>query len=602
MSSLHTKLKGLYLNTAKANCSIHESGRMSYDCLVLSNAYTLDYQELDENSRDISLDYDFYIFNYHNITMGWLDTKFIKQLPGLKATIVLEVAPNNPFLFCSKDDFDAYLVLDPTLQSIDTGIYPFPRPLEQSKFKYEYMEKEVPEIGTFGFATAGKGFDKVIDAVNKEFNKAVVNINIPKGDYVSQSLFDSLNNELKNHPTKKDVKVVITNHFFDKEQLIEWCAQNTLNVFLYNRNIQGLSATTDQAIASGRPLAVSTDNTFRHIHTYLAPYPFVSLKDSTAHSQETVLKIQQEWAPTNFARAFEKVLKDFKVSVIEKAGNKITLPKKVESQVAPIAEVKTFRFTKSDFVPPIVIKGVRKAFRKKAIQPSPSLPAPALVYKPLEPFTHYALHSFSQFNEDLLIDLLLGIKAKGIYVDVGANDPSFNSNTKRFYTRGWTGINIEPNKKAYDKIVEQRTNDVNLNVAVSEQEGELTFYNLSNDSTLSTLDYATAEMMADRLDLTISTTKVKTIPLEKILNENLNVATIDFMSIDAEGHDVSVLKSNNWEKYRPSLIIVESNHEFFEIRAFMDTKDYLHVFNNLYNAVFVDKRTQDKQLLSNLKW
>jgi hypothetical protein len=35
--------------------------------------------------------------------------------------------------------------------------------IRRTSSKIEYVEKEVPEIGTFGFATPGKGFDKVID-------------------------------------------------------------------------------------------------------------------------------------------------------------------------------------------------------------------------------------------------------------------------------------------------------------------------------------------------------------------------------------------------------------------------------------------------------
>jgi hypothetical protein len=185
-------LKGLFINTAKANCSIHESGKMCYDCLKLSDDYSIEYQEVDEAHRDISLDYDFFIFNYHAVTMGWLDTTYVKQLPGLKVTIVLEILPNDPFVMCSEIDFDAYIVLDPTLKSINQKVYVFPRPLEELHQKIEYVEKEVPEIGTFGFATPGKGFDKVIDAVNKEFDNAIVNINIPEGDYVSKKCMMSL--------------------------------------------------------------------------------------------------------------------------------------------------------------------------------------------------------------------------------------------------------------------------------------------------------------------------------------------------------------------------------------------------------------------------
>lgn len=595
MMQKNEKPQGLFLNTAKANCSIHESGRMCYDCLKLSEAYVLDYQEVDKDSRVISQKYDFYVFNYHAVTMRWLDTAALKALPGFKATVVLEVLPNNPFVMCPKGDFDAYLVLDPTLQSIETNVYPFPRPLERATKEYRYVQKEVPQIGTFGFATAGKGFDKVIDAVNEEFDKAVIKINIPKGDYVSREAFEKMNNALKNHPSKLGVDVVITNDFFGKEELIEWCAQNTLNVFLYNRNMPGLSATTDQAITSGRPLAVSTNPTFRHLHTYLTPYPFKSLQASIDSSTEGVLKMRHDWSPENFALRFEKVLKDFDVSGTKKQDNVFTLAeKRPEPSRAGFAGI-----SGSDFVPPVAMKVARRLFKKRSGQPVQNVESPEQV---LEPFIHPALHSYSQFHEDLLLDLVLGKKEKGFYVDVGANHPRFNSNTARFYERGWTGINIEPNQKAFRRIQEVRANDTNLNMAVSENEGELTFYCLANDSTLSTLDYATAQRMASRLHLSIASSTVKTAPLQKILAQHANGATIDFMSVDAEGHDLSVLKSNDWQRFRPSLLMVESNNEFEAIRVFMDTQDYLHVFSNFYNALFMDKRTRDTAVLRNIRW
>jgi molybdate-binding protein len=74
------------------------------------------------------------------------------------------------------------------------------------------------------------------------------------------------------------------------------------------------------------------------------------------------------------------------------------------------------------------------------------------------------------------------------------------------------------------------------------------------------------------------------------------------MSVDAEGHDLVVLKSNNWDKYRPAIVMVESNNEFIAIRSFMDGIDYLHIFSNHYNAIFIDKRTVNQSLLKNVKW
>lgn len=48
-------------------------------------------------------------------------------------------------------------------------------------------------------------------------------------------------------------------------------------------------------------------------------------------------------------------------------------------------------------------------------------------------------------------------------------------------------------------------------------------------------------------------------PLSKILDNYLDRDTkLDFMSVDAEGFDLEVLKSNDWDKYRPTVLLVES--------------------------------------------
>src|SRR3989344_7565306 len=69
--------------------------------------------------------------------------------------------------------------------------------------------------------------------------------------------------------------------------------------------------------------------------------------------------------------------------------------------------------------------------------------------------------SYSQFGEDMVIDNLLNNKKRGFYVDVGAYDPDRFSNTKRFYLKGWRGINIEPDVYSFNKFLEKRPEDIN---------------------------------------------------------------------------------------------------------------------------------------------
>jgi hypothetical protein len=316
------KPRFLFVNTRPAQCSIFKSGEQFYNAIDNSEHWDLDYVEISDldkqrlHSGEIVLDgelqdpYDVYIFNYHDITMRSvesIDSKFFVNLPGQKFTIVLEVEKDNPTPRVFSDDFDGYIVLDPTLKFSDPRFYAFPRPVQSQNL--EYLPGTRPVIGSFGLPTQDKYFDRIVNAVNKEFDNAVVRINIPKATYADpdDTAFNSIANKCKSL-AKPGIEVQITREFFTDEDLIKWCSQNTLNVFLYDRNMPGLSAVTDQAIASGRPLAVSTNITFRHVHEYIKPYPERTLKQSIELSGAEVKQMQQAWSPESCKQRLTAIL------------------------------------------------------------------------------------------------------------------------------------------------------------------------------------------------------------------------------------------------------------------------------------------------------
>lgn len=316
------KPKFLFINTRQAQCSIYKSGIQVYNALHPSPYWDMDYVEINEldpvalsQGRMVqsgqALDaYDVYIFNYHDITMRTvekIDSRWFDKLPGIKLSIILEMEPNNPLSRLFSDDFNGYLVLDPTMQYKDPRFIAFPRPIKS--IKHEYMPAVRPVIGSFGLPTQDKYFDRIIDAVNIEFNSALVRLNIPKASYADPDdrIFNEISRLCKSK-AKTGVEVEITRHFFTDADLIRWCSQNTINVFLYDRNMPGLSAVTDQAIASGRPLAVSNNVTFRHIHKYLEPYPNLSLQEAIENSDMAVQQMQQDWSPEACQQKLRDVL------------------------------------------------------------------------------------------------------------------------------------------------------------------------------------------------------------------------------------------------------------------------------------------------------
>ena len=166
--------------------------------------------------------------------------------------------------------------------------------------------------------------------------------------------------------------------------------------------------------------------------------------------------------------------------------------------------------------------------------------------------------SFSSAGEDMMLRHLLGSdKMSGFYVDVGAFHPTLFSNTYFFYLNGWRGINIEArpgNKKLFDKV---RPRDTNLEIGISRERGELTYYFIAENSPMNSFspDFLNQIRMLEHVKEQIP---IATLPLAEVFERHLPPGqAIDFMNVDVEGHDLEVLESNDWQRFRPKVIVVE---------------------------------------------
>ncbi|MCL4338840.1 FkbM family methyltransferase [Patescibacteria group bacterium] len=200
--------------------------------------------------------------------------------------------------------------------------------------------------------------------------------------------------------------------------------------------------------------------------------------------------------------------------------------------------------------------------------------------------------SYSQYFEDLELDKAFKNKTLGFYVDVGANDPRILSNTYHFYLKGWRGINIEPDTDLFTKLEKYRKEDINLNIGIARRRGKRKFFNISAP-TLSTFSEITA-IRSESEGYKINEIKyIDVIPLSQILDKYLVNGKVDFFSIDVEGYESEVLRSNNWRKYRPEFIIIEINRSGKEIKSFLESKMYRQIFENGTNAIFRDNNLKN---------
>lgn len=182
--------------------------------------------------------------------------------------------------------------------------------------------------------------------------------------------------------------------------------------------------------------------------------------------------------------------------------------------------------------------------------------------------------TYSGEAEDLIIEKFTKHIKNGCYVDVGCYHPKVGSNTYKLFKKGWSGINIDPNPETIRLFNQYRPKDINLNIGISEVGSNLTYYEFK-ESAVSTFSEEFYKMRLNQGAKYVGSKNIPTKTLAEVFDEKLNGRNIDVLDIDTEGIDIQVLKSNNWEKYKPSVILVEDQDEEVENLENLETYKFL---------------------------
>lgn len=145
----------------------------------------------------------------------------------------------------------------------------------------------------------------------------------------------------------------------------------------------------------------------------------------------------------------------------------------------------------------------------------------------------------SEYKEDAWIAANLGaaLPKVGFYVDVGCALPDHGSNTHFLRERGWRGLAIDAHP-GYAQFWKS-----NFVQAVISPHAIVPF-KYSQTSTMS------------RVDSGDGCTLVATARLDNLLR-SLGVKKVDFLTVDAEGHEYDIFQTFDVEEFRPSVIVAE---------------------------------------------
>ena len=171
---------------------------------------------------------------------------------------------------------------------------------------------------------------------------------------------------------------------------------------------------------------------------------------------------------------------------------------------------------------------------------------------------HFKMVAYADNFEDVVIRRAFPDTHDGFYIDVGAYDPVDHSVTQHFYEGGWRGINIEPNPGPFAKIQANRHRDVNLNIGLSNREGQLTLLEAPGACWSVDRNLITGYFGA-RDDQIIERT-IPVLTLAQVCERHVPPGRdIEFLKVDVEGHELEVIQGGDWSRWRPRIIICEAN-------------------------------------------
>ena len=190
------------------------------------------------------------------------------------------------------------------------------------------------------------------------------------------------------------------------------------------------------------------------------------------------------------------------------------------------------------------------------------------IHRNRKPSIHYG-----EFGEDILVNRILKNLEIGKYVDVGCYHPYKGSLTAQLYKKGWNGINIDLSKSSIDLFNLVRKKDINLNLAVSDFNGQTSYFENSPINQQNSLIKNNDNQKKIKIDCK---------NLNLILEEN-KFEKFEYLNIDVEGSEQNVINGINLSKYSPILITIENNN--LHINDYIESETYKILIKNNYTFI-----------------
>lgn len=321
--------KILFVSHKNQQCGVYQFGHNLAKALRNSKIFSFVYAECsgvkDFNSIVTEIRPAAIIYNYYPSTMPWLSKKVIRNINVPHIAIFHEVTQE---LADAADDFlfDYHIAPDPTLLLRNPIVFKTGRLVP--RYASHHPLPDVPTIGSFGFGTHGKGFERLIRTVQSEFDVAEIRLHIPFATFgdADGSSARAIAKKCKEMIFKSNICLKISHEFLSQNELLDFLSKNSMNAFFYEQNDgRGISSVIDFALAAHRPIAISRSSMFRHLSSVNRSICIdnSSLKFILKNGLKPLLKFNREWCEANLIWDYERIVKKILSSKKKSSASKI---------------------------------------------------------------------------------------------------------------------------------------------------------------------------------------------------------------------------------------------------------------------------------------
>jgi FkbM family methyltransferase len=192
--------------------------------------------------------------------------------------------------------------------------------------------------------------------------------------------------------------------------------------------------------------------------------------------------------------------------------------------------------------------------------------------------------SNAQVFQDLFVLFETSSKREGFFVEFGATDGIALSNTFLLEASyGWNGILVEPAKVWQKALQNNRRCSIDYR-CVSARSGETILFNEAQLPELSTIDEFSGRDRLAKWRISGKRYRIESVSLNDLLDKYNAPPEFEYLSVDTEGSELSILSNLNFTKYRPRIITVEHNFATASrqaINALLSSHGYLRKFSEL---------------------